>query len=205
MDVFRVTFSASTKRCRSGNEDICSRIPDHAGRLQIDTAIDLKVNHPAASIDLLPQRPDLANCARNEFLASESGIDTHDQDEIDIFQNFERCRHRSRGIKGDPRFLSAGLYNLDRSMEMRPRLRMNRNDVCTCLGKGFYEIIYRRNHKVNIKRQVAVFSNGGDDFRAKGNVGDKVPVHHINMDIVGPGLCYRPYLLCQCSKIRCKN
>ena len=66
-----------------------------------------------------------------------------------LHQVIEHLR-RGRRVEADPGLLAQRLDRLDRSMEMRPRLGMNGDDVGPCLGESLEIGIDRRDHQVNV-------------------------------------------------------
>ena len=55
------------------------------------------------------------------------------------------------GLSEAPAFFPQRLHQLDRSMEMRASLRVDRDDVSSSLGKLRNIGIDRRNHQMDIK------------------------------------------------------
>ena len=72
-------------------------------------------------------------------------------------------------------------------MDMWPCLGVNRQDVGTGLGKRIEIGVGGRNHQMDVHHQRRVRADRPDDHRPDGDVGNKMPVHDIDMDIIGAG------------------
>jgi hypothetical protein len=78
---------------------------------------------------------------------------------------------------------------------------MNRQDVRAGLGERFQKAVGIFYHQVDVEKFLAMGPEAFDQGRAKGQIGDKVPVHNIQMDIVGSGLIDGLHLFAQTGKI----
>ena len=64
---------------------------------------------------------------------------------------------------------------------------MHGDDVGAGLGEVGQEAVGRLDHQMHIQRQLRRLAQGCHDGRADGNVRHEMTVHHIHVDIVGPG------------------
>jgi hypothetical protein len=56
-------------------------------------------------------------------------------------------------------------------------------------------------HEMGLERYGGVTTGGGDDVGPECQVGDEVPVHHVPLDAVDPGLFQRRHLLTQPGEV----
>ena len=70
---------------------------------------------------------------------------------------------------------------------MRPGLRMHGDAVAAGLGKGRQVEIGGRNHQMAVERLVGPAADRLDHRRPERDVGDEMPVHHVEVDPVGAG------------------
>ena len=56
-------------------------------------------------------------------------------------------------------------------------------------------------HEMDVERQSRELANGRDDSRTKGNVIDKMPVHDVAMNPIGPGPFNPAHFIRQSGKI----
>ena len=85
---------------------------------------------------------------------------------------------------------------------MRAGLGMHRDVIAAGLGEGLEIGIARRNHQMRVEDLLGVRPHRLDDIGAVGNVGDEMPVHHIEMDPVGAGRIDGADLFAQPGEIR---
>ncbi len=104
-------------------------------------------------------------------------------------------------IDGHAGALAERADRLERAVEMRSRLCMDRNGV----GPGRCEIgkigIGRRDHQVKIERLFGARPDVPDHRRTEGDVRHEMSVHHIEMDPVGAGSVDRLDLLAEAGEI----
>lgn len=74
-----------------------------------------------------------------------------------------------------------------RTIKMIANLRVDGNDLGTCVCIGIEERVRIRNHKVRIEHLVGDMAERLDDGRAECQVGHEMPIHHIKVDPVGTG------------------
>ena len=123
--------------------------------------------------------------AVDEALAAETGIDAHDQDQIDqIHQIVDRIDRRA-GIEHHAGLLAQLADMLKRAMDMRPGFGMHGDAVGAGLGEGLQIGIDRRDHQMHVERLFGVGPQRLHHRRADGDVGHEMAVHHIDMDEIG--------------------
>ena len=156
-------------------------------------------------LDLCAHRADLIHALRNKALAAEARLDCHDQHHIAVRQ--QREQHVRRGSRLD----RAGRFDARRPdlLELLERvavgLVMHGDDVRTSLDEIVQILIRVGNHQVHVQHFVGRLAQRLDHRRADRDIGHKMAVHHVYMDIfrtrVGRGFD----IACQICKIRRKN
>src|SRR5215217_3985230 len=107
-----------------------------------------------------------------------------------------RCRiERYTGL------LAERANGLQRTMEVRPRLGMDGDDIGPTLGKVCEIGIGRRDHQVAVEHLVRHPADRLHYRRAKADIGNEVTIHHVDMDIVRAGLDDRPDFIPQPRKV----
>ena len=90
-------------------------------------------------------------------------------------------------------------------MQVRYRFLMDGDDVGTGLGKVGDIEIRILDHQVHIKRLGGDFTQGVDHQRTDSNVGNKVTVHDIDVNVIGAGTVYSLNVFPETGKISGKN
>ena len=86
-------------------------------------------------------------------------------------------------------------------MDMRAGFRMNGDDIRTRFREFLDPLIDRRNHQMDIEGLLGMRPQRLDDCRTDGEIGDVMPVHHVDMHPVAPGLIDRAHLLTEPRKV----
>ena len=84
---------------------------------------------------------------------------------------------------------------------MRARLNVNRYDVGPGLGKGLKIRIAGRDHQMDVEGLPREGPDRLDHRGADRDIGDEVPVHHIDMDPVRTGSLDCAYFIAELGKI----
>ena len=134
------------------------------------------------------QRADLGQHFGQELLAAKPWIDRHDQHDAaeveHIFDHLERRRRVQHDACGLPEL--ANLPEGSVQMDRRARLAMNQQMIRAGLGKVLHVTLGLDDHQVHVDRLCRRPPHGLDDDRSDCQVGNKAPVHDIDMDPVGP-------------------
>ena len=142
---------------------------------------------------------------RNEGLAGKTGIDAHQQQEIQVRREPAGCGKIRAGVQGQP-CLEAQLADFGQgALGMAVGLGVDDQQV----GSDFLEVaqITGRflNHQVHVKKKPAVRPQGLDQRGTESDVGHKGPVHHIQMQPGYTGGFQRGQFLGQTGKISGKQ
>ncbi len=86
---------------------------------------------------------------------------------------------------------------LDGAVDVRPRLGMDREAIRARLGEGLEIGVDRRDHQMHVERLSGVRAQRLHHRGADRDVGDEMPVHHVDMDPVGARRVDRAHLLAQ--------
>eukprot|EP01039_Chlorochromonas_danica_P020664 gene20665-biopygen12614 len=123
----------------------------------------------------------------HEALASEAGIDGHDQQQVDLIKHvldrFRRCLR----VENDAGLRAKLSDPLQAAVQVRPGFRMNTDDVRTSVPKRLEKGIRWRDHEVHIERYADMRPDGFHDIRAERDVRYEVSVHHVDVQPVCPG------------------
>ena len=110
----------------------------------------------------------------------------------------------STGVAGtqyDTGTLAQRAYELQRAMQMRPRLGMHQDMIGAGLGKGGDVRIDRRDHQMHVERQAGVRPQAFQDRRSEADVGHEVPVHHIEMQPIRARRLDCPHFVAETGEI----
>ncbi len=92
-----------------------------------------------------------------------------------------------RRIEHHSSLLAERADRLQRAMQMRPRLDMDRNEIGAGLGEILEEGIARRDHQMHVEEGLRVRPERLHHARADRDVRHEMPVHHIDMDPIRAG------------------
>src|SRR5262249_21784892 len=173
--------------------------------IQIDTTIHADFDGMVDGLDRFGYLPDLRQRAMNQLLSAEPRIYRHYEDAIHIGQDLTDHFKRRMGIEGhtglDPQFLDL----LDGAVQVWARFDVNVNHRRACLDKFGGVALRHFDHQVNVEHQRGDAIDRFHDQRAKADIGDEMPVHHIDMEQIRAALLGLAYFLAQAGKIRRKN
>ena len=165
----------------SSHQGVSPGISEQAGVLTVDTPVDLDEGLGSGTENHLLELPHLLDGMWDELLSAETGIHTHDEDDIDLVEDVFEDRDWSGGIDGDAGLHALGVDMLEYTMEMVARLVMNTNQKSPNFGKAVDEFFGMHNHEVQVERLFGTTRNGLDSRQSEGDVGDKNTVHHVNV------------------------
>jgi hypothetical protein len=121
-------------------------------------------------------------------------------------------RRRADHIDADPRcrwsvtpVLAKIADRLERAVDMGTGFDMHRDVVGARFGERFEIRIAGRDHQMNIERLAAARPQRLHDVGPNGDVGDKMSVHHIDMDPVRTGFIDCAHLLAELGKVPRKD
>ena len=77
-------------------------------------------------------------------------------------------------------------------MDVDCRFSMYGQNISPSLGKGFNVVFRIGHHEMAVKNQLAVGPHGRHHIRPKGNIGYKMAIHDIDMDIFHTGF-FQPF------------
>src|SRR5450759_2237638 len=149
--------------------------------LGVDAAVDFDLDFGRHG----PQAANLLGTVGDELLAPEARLDGHHVDRRDVGQDLSKRLDRGGRVDGNAR-LGAQLPDPHhRAVQRCRRLDLDLDEACACLDERFDEELWSLDHEVRLDRKISHLAHGLDDERAEGEVGHKVPVHHVDLDAVG--------------------
>lgn len=130
----------------------------------------------------------------------ETWIDSHHQHLVEIGQNLLEDTRRGRRISDYARAFPQSSDKLHGAMQIVVTFPMDENGVGTGFGKLVQKEVWVGNHKVCLQRKVRDPSERMNNRRSDRDVGDKMSVHHVNMNPVGACQIGLRYLRSQVRK-----
>src|SRR5699024_7960530 len=149
-----------------------------------DAAIDLQQNLPAGGVDRLPRGADLRQGALDEGLPAEPGLHRHDENEVELLQQFQIRSHRRGRFDGDTCLRAELAQFAGESDGGGGGLRVE------CHRRGAETGVFRRpgvgvlDHQVHIGRDACVFDHLFHHGQTEGEVRYEVVVHDVQMHVV---------------------
>src|SRR5690606_9571519 len=133
-------------------------------------------------IDQGPRFAQLVDGAGNELLATETGVDAHEQDHVDLVHHVFQQVQRGRRVEHQARLAAAFLDQLQRTVDVLSRFRVESNVAGTGFDEVTNDAVHRANHQMHIDRRGnAVFAQCRTHHRADGQVRDVMVVHDIEV------------------------
>ena len=146
---------------------------------------------PAGLFDHLPRFAQLLQRIRDERLAAEARIDTHDEQKVDLRQDPLHGGKRCCGIQGNAGFFPKFMDLLYGPVEVPAGFRMHGDDIGAAVRK-FREIPVRiLNHEMHVEDPVRHRTERADHRHAEGDRRNEGTVHHVDMDILRAGPVHR--------------
>ena len=162
----------------------------------LDPTVDLDVDVQVLVDDPLADLADLIGHGGDVFLSTESGVDRHDQHVVDHVQNvFDHFGGRV-GVEGDRGGSTGGPDPSQGTMQVGAGLDVNNDNAGLPVGSladldEFFEHgvgAFLADHELRLEGHVGVLAAPLDGLRSKGQVGDKIPVHDIELDTIASGI-----------------
>lgn len=171
----------------AGDEEGRTGVFDGLDGLGIDAAIDFDDSRRIAG--LFQERlglADLIDGIGNELLAAEAGVDTHDEDHVQLPGQAGQSRYGGRRVEGDAAFHAGFVDLLQDPVEMGAGFLMDR-DVLDAGSSQTVDVGFRMfYHEMGIEGQLGAAAQGLDDRDAKGQVRHEMAVHQVEMDTICP-------------------
>ena len=137
----------------------------------------------------------------DEFLATVTGIDGHEEHHVNIFQNvFEEADGRMR-IEGDPGLhprLANGVY---RAVQVRASLVVDIHHIRPARGQLGDELLRLDNHQVHVHLLLAQAADGLENGDSDGDIGHEYAVHHVEVQPVCLAAVYHLDVSLQVQKV----
>ena len=170
---------------RTSHEGIGPCGGDLGDVVDLDATIDLQPDVAAAArllgIDALPCVTQLGQRSGDEGLPPETGVDRHEQHDVELVQRVVQPRQRRGRVEHQPRLAATRADQLQGPVHVRAGLGVEGDDVGTCIGKGSSQRIHRRDHQVHVDGHADVRSQRLADHGSHRQVGNIVVVHHVEM------------------------
>ena len=168
----------------------------------VDTAVYFQVTRRVSGVNAVPNFPYLMQHGRDKFLTGKSGINGHGQHHVQVGEYTVQRVDRRSWVQGHSGLLAVFLYLLDHTMQVRNVFLMDDDNICPCIDKVAYVPIRVFDHEMSFDQQIGVRTKRFDHHRSHRDVGDEMPVHHIDMNTLGAGDFRFFYCVFQIGKIR---
>lgn len=121
-------------------------------------------------------------------LSAETGLDGHNEDEIDLGEEVADGYGGGAGIEDDAVLAAEGANLGEQGAVVEGGLDVEADELGAGLGEGFYVEVGLVEHEVDVEEQGGDFAaKFGDHLGAKGEVGDEVAVHDVEVQPGGAG------------------
>jgi hypothetical protein len=153
-----------------------------------DTTVDLELDVEAALVDEGPRLGDLGLHGGDVGLAAEPGVDRHHQDQVHQIDDVADGLDPGRRVERHSRPGAESPDLAQRLVEMCAGLGVNDDQLAAGLDVAAEEVVGVADHQMRLEPHGRPGPAGGDHVGSEGQVGDEVPVHHVPLDSVDPGL-----------------
>mmetsp|Transcript_19901 Transcript_19901/g.28795 ORF Transcript_19901/g.28795 Transcript_19901/m.28795 type:complete len:229 (-) Transcript_19901:179-865(-) len=155
----------------------------------------------------LPQLCHFGHHIHHERLATKSWLHGHDQHQVQVRHEGQHALHRGPGLQGQPHLHARRLHRPDRLRVLPLRLHVEREAVRPRLRHVLHPLVWVGDHEVHVQEGWAghLLAQAGNHRGPKGEVRDKVPVHHIQVHRICPGIQNPLALLCQSGQVTGQN
>ena len=198
----RLDSAGLLKDGTSSNEHINTGLADLLDVVNLDAAIDLETAVDASVIDHLASLAGLLKSGGDEGLSTETGVDAHEEDDVELVQNELGVVQGGGGVEDEAGLAATVLDELEGAVDVVGGLGVE-GDVG---GAGVDEVgdggVNGADHEVDVDGGGnAVVAEGLADHGADGQVGNVVVVHDVEVDDVGTGLEDVVDLLAELGKV----
>ncbi len=170
-------------------------------RVARDPAVDLQEGLAIVPGQHLARSRDLLRHGRNVLLRGESGVDGHDQNEIDVPDHLFRVRQRSTGVEREAGLHAAGPDLRELPLHVRGGLRMKGEQRRPRLGERRDVPLGPFDHQMDVQRQVGDSPQCRHQTGAESEVRHEVPIHHVDVDPVGSALLDQRHLVGELGEV----
>lgn len=196
-----------TKHTRARYKRVGASLNNLVRIVTLDTSIDLDPGVQAALIGHVSNGLDFRNYRFNEALATESGVDGHDENEIAELKHVFNCGCGGGWVENDTGLAAEISDEVERSVEVNSTLTLavDGDDVGASVGELGDDEVGFDNHEVNIEGFASDWAESVDDERADGDVGHESTVHDVDVNPVAAGLIDGANLVTQLGEVCGEN
>ena len=191
----------------AGDEDVSAVLDRQARGRGVDAAINFDVNLCWARFIPLGRAFHFSHHLGAERLTAETGMDGHDEQEVDpVEEGLDRLKRRC-GIQRQTGATTSVANFLQSSFDMmfRFRLDVDCDGVCAGFDKSRRVMIGMLDHQVDIERKLGLLAHKIDNRRPEGNIIDEMSVHDVAMDPISAGFFGGADFIGQAGKIGSEN
>src|SRR6202142_675219 len=193
------------KNGRPSHKNLCPCLGSQRRGFFVHPSVHFHLAAEFHSFDHLTNALNLGQCAAEKVLVSETRINRHHQYVVDLRQNFfEHCRG-SCWIDDNPSTFSVFLDPPYCAIQVAVTLPMDQEGIRTCGDKLFQEQVWIGHHQVRFERQPRDSPKPLHDRCSHRGRGNKMSVHHVDMNPIRAGLLRLRYLFPEASEVRCQD
>ena len=190
------------ERRGAGNQHVGAGGDRRARGLDIDAAIDLQRRSAGRFRRSCARRPRIfSSWLRMKLCPPKPGLTLITRIRSISSSTWSTASAGVAGLSETPAFLPSDLMSWMVRWRCGAGFGMDGDDVGAGLGELGHVRVDRRDHQMDVEGQLGVRPQRLHHRRADGDVGHEMPVHHVDMDVVGPGLLDRAHLLPQPREI----
>lgn len=194
----------------ASDEDIGAVSVTERGGSVVNTAVYFDIHREIAAGDFAAQRGNFGEHIVHEGLATEAGLDGHDEDHDGEFEEGEGSFGGCVRLENDPGLGAQTTNGVEQRRHFLLIVHAGRFEMDgDKIGAGVYELrsvdIRAINHEMDVERELCAAAEGADDGDADSEVGDEMSVHDIDVDVVSAGALGAGDFIAEASEIGGKD
>lgn len=184
------------------HEDVGASLYEGGTRRGVHSAVDFDEGRESALIDHTTQALDLVDRLRDELLTAEAGVDTHQEDHVEVSEYVDEELDRYVRIEGHCGLHPCVFDRPDGAVQVWADLVVDVHRV-DLQGSQLADELHRiYDHQMHIQRLLDDGADGLKDGEPEGNIGHEDAIHDVNVEPVGLALVDEAHVLLQAKEIR---
>ena len=203
----RIAIIFRVKDEGTGDKDVGAVLDRQSRGLGVDAAIDFDVDLCCARFIPLGCAFHFSHHLGVERLTAETGMDGHDEQDVDLVEEGLDRFKRRRGVQSQTS-ATTGVANFLQSFfdtMFRLRLDVDCDGVCAGFDKSRRVMIGMLDHQVDIERKLGLLAHKIDNRRPEGDIIDEMSVHDVAMNPICAGFFSGANFIGQAGKIGSEN
>ena len=171
----------------AGDEGICAGGEALGGGLRVDAAVDLDFEAEFFLFSPLGGGLDFWEGFGDEGLSAESGVNGHDEEEVDVLEVGAGVVDWGGGVEGKSGLEAGGLDLAEEGLDFGAEFGVDGDGVGAGGLERLDEDFGALAHEVDVEEEGGEGAEGFDDVGAEAEVGDEVAVHDVEVEPLGAG------------------